>query len=439
MQILVPGKRGELMPEMTSMAPDLLGIVSKQITPDVIRNAAMQLHEDRGSTASALTAAVPSVLTALSDVASSEGGARHLKEVIDEKRRAPEPADDDRSLFPPATTATGDHAAMLITDELGPRSSSIAAAVADATGIKPDSAKKLMGGVASVAVAALARTSGGIGPGALQSIFREQRGQWVRRLPAPVASLFNGHAGHARASVVPLERGYDERMVTGPAIRELEAPRRNWMIPVILVALALLAIPLLRGLRRPRVPPLPAPPPMSQAVPVPSATPPIETTPAPAPEAPAPATAPKAQGQADTPEATVVEPGNLADMAAFLGASGEMTPRAFAPTPLNFGFASAKPTPESMKTIDEIATLLKEHPSASIRVESHTDNVGTAASNLELSQARAEAIKSELVDRGIDGSKVETAGLGQELPIASNDTAEGRARNRRSEIIVTAR
>ena len=46
-------------------------------------------------------------------------------------------------------------------------------------------------------------------------------------------------------------------MVTGPAIRELEAPRRNWMIPLILVALALLAIPVLRGLRRPSPPSLP--------------------------------------------------------------------------------------------------------------------------------------------------------------------------------------
>jgi outer membrane protein OmpA-like peptidoglycan-associated protein len=60
-------------------------------------------------------------------------------------------------------------------------------------------------------------------------------------------------------------------------------------------------------------------------------------------------------------------------------------------------------------------------------------------SNLNLSQARADAIKNELIDRGVDGSRIETAGMGQELPIASNDTAEGRAKNRRSEIVVTSR
>ena len=83
--------------------------------------------------------------------------------------------------------------------------------------------------------------------------------------------------------------------------------------------------------------------------------------------------------------------------------------------------------------------MLKAHPSATIRIESHTDDVGSQAANLELSAARAETIKNELVDRGADASKIETAGLGQELPIAGNDTADGRAKNRRSEIVVTSR
>src|SRR4029078_2346373 len=94
------GKRGELMPQATSTTPDLMGIVSRQITPDVIRSVAAQLSEDRDSTASALSAAVPSTLTALSDVASSDTGVRHLKDAIDEKRRSTSPSDYDRSLFP---------------------------------------------------------------------------------------------------------------------------------------------------------------------------------------------------------------------------------------------------------------------------------------------------------------------------------------------------
>ena len=65
--------------------------------------------------------------------------------------------------------------------------------------------------------------------------------------------------------------------------------------------------------------------------------------------------------------------------------------------------------------------------------------IGTQEANLNLSQARAESIKNELVDRGVDGARIETAGMGQDLPTAANDTAEGRATNRRSEIVVTSR
>jgi len=392
------------------MTPDLMGIVSKQITPDIIRSVAAQLSEDRTVTASALSAAVPSALTALSDVASSDTGARHLKDVIDEKRRDDaQGIDDGASLFPSGGSVSGAHAASLIEDELGPRSSSIAAAVADATGVKPASARKLMGGIATAAVAALAKTAGGLGAAALQSMFREQRGQWVSKLPGTVASLFNGHS-QGRAVVIPVERGYEERVVTGPAIRELEAPRRNWMIPLILVALGLLAIPVLRGLRHPRMPAAPQNP---------QVTAPVPTEPAPAPVA--------------------AEPGTIEDMAAYLSGTGETTPHAFSPTPLKFAFGSALPTPESMKTLDEIARLLKAHPAATIRVESHTDAIGNQEANLSLSQARAESIRNELVDRGVGAARIETAGMGGDLPAASNDTAEGRASNRRSEIVVTSR
>jgi outer membrane protein OmpA-like peptidoglycan-associated protein len=284
--------------------------------------------------------------------------------------------------------------------------------------------------VASVAVAALAKTSGSMGAGALQSIFREQRSGWVRKLPGPVASLFNGHN---RGALV--EGAYDERMVTGPAIRELEAPRRNWMIPLILVALALLAIPVLRGLRRPSAPPLPErvtlPQRTEPALPAPSATPPV---------APAPAeTSPEPEATPPTAAVPSVEPGSTADFVAFLKGSGETTPHAFAPSPLNFAFNSATPTRESEGTLDDVATALNDHRAATIRVESHTDNVGSQESNLNLSQARAEAIKNELVDRGVEASRIETAGMGQDLPIASNDTPDGRAKNRRSEIVVTSR
>ena len=152
--------------------------------------------------------------------------------------------------------------------------------------------------------------------------------------------------------------------MTGPAIRELEAPRRNWMIPLILVALALLAIPVLRGLRRPSTPAAAAA--AADHAPVPAE--PAARRPAgrrrPTPTPPAPAARPRSRARSKTWRRTW--PG-----------SGETTPHAFSPSPLTFAFGSAMPTPESMKTLDDIATVLKAHPSATIRVESHTDSIGT--------------------------------------------------------------
>ena len=70
-----------------------------------------------------------------------------------------------------------------------------------------------------------------------------------------------------------------------------------------------------------------------------------------------------------------------------------------------------------------------------IRVSGHTDNVGNPRRNQALSEARARAVREYLVSHGIDGSRVEAVGFGDQRPVASNDTEEGRQENRRIEAI----
>lgn len=89
--------------------------------------------------------------------------------------------------------------------------------------------------------------------------------------------------------------------------------------------------------------------------------------------------------------------------------------------------------------IDAIARVLKDHPQARVLVEGFTDSRGGMAVNQRLSAERAESVKQALVERGIDGSRIETAGRGSEQAIASNDTAEGRAQNRRVELTFAAK
>jgi hypothetical protein len=92
--------------------------------------------------------------------------------------------------------------------------------------------------------------------------------------------------------------------------------------------------------------------------------------------------------------------------------------------------------PESRPVLKEIAATLEQHVDLKILIEGHTDNVGSAASNLTLSDARAAAVKAALVsEHGADGERITTQGLGDTKPAMPNTTAEGRAQNRRVEIV----
>jgi outer membrane protein OmpA-like peptidoglycan-associated protein len=83
--------------------------------------------------------------------------------------------------------------------------------------------------------------------------------------------------------------------------------------------------------------------------------------------------------------------------------------------------------------------FLKNNPSISVRVEGHTDNIGSNADNLELSRKRAHAVYDFLVASGVSASRIRHQGFGAGRPIASNDTEEGRAKNRRTVFVVTGK
>jgi outer membrane protein OmpA-like peptidoglycan-associated protein len=89
------------------------------------------------------------------------------------------------------------------------------------------------------------------------------------------------------------------------------------------------------------------------------------------------------------------------------------------------------------RTVDRLAAYMRDHPERSLQVEGYTDSVGSDALNLTLSQRRADAVQAALVSRGVEGSRITTNGMGKASPVASNDTAEGRQRNRRVEIVIS--
>lgn len=98
---------------------------------------------------------------------------------------------------------------------------------------------------------------------------------------------------------------------------------------------------------------------------------------------------------------------------------------------LHFDTGSAILRPESQARLNEFAQTLSARPDVHVTVNGYTDNVGSAAGNLKLSQDRAQAVVTDLEHKGIAADRLTAQGYGEENPIATNDTAEGRAENRR--------
>ena len=104
---------------------------------------------------------------------------------------------------------------------------------------------------------------------------------------------------------------------------------------------------------------------------------------------------------------------------------------------VNFDTGKATIKRESHAVLDQVAKLLQEHPELKrVRIDGHTDSVGSATLNRDLSRRRAAAVVQYLVGRGIDRRRFDSAGFGEDQPIASNDTALGRAKNRRVEFTI---
>jgi outer membrane protein OmpA-like peptidoglycan-associated protein len=100
---------------------------------------------------------------------------------------------------------------------------------------------------------------------------------------------------------------------------------------------------------------------------------------------------------------------------------------------INFESGRADLTPDSHTVLDQVIASMNAYPEARLEIRGHTDGQGPANFNLELSQRRAEAVRQYLIKGGIDPGRVSAVGIGEEEPIASNQTPEGRATNRRIE------
>lgn len=103
-----------------------------------------------------------------------------------------------------------------------------------------------------------------------------------------------------------------------------------------------------------------------------------------------------------------------------------------------FGFDKADLTAATENSLNKLVQILKEYPDTNIEVQGHTDSRGTDEYNMQLSQRRATSVAGYLTRNGVASSRVTTKGYGESAPVATNDTDEGRAQNRRVNFLITA-
>lgn len=384
------------------MATNLLDSAKSLLTPDVVSKIASLIGETPGKTQQALGAAIPSVAGVICNEASTPSGAARVHDLITNTQLPGEIMSNAGGLLAGGAVTqnlmkTG---SGLISSLLGDRAGGVSNLIANSAGIQFSSASTLLNLVAPLLFGVIGRhlTSAGIGASGLSGLMAGHRDSILAAVPSGLGSALGLGSNASICGATPAPG------VRPAAIAEPERkgfPVWGWLLPLLLLAAALLTWRSCSG--------------------------------------------PSVQGpkmaSISLPCGTVlsVQEGmftyNLANFE-MKGTDSEL-PKRFVFDHLNFDSATTRLTPDSNQTVNDLVAIMKCFPNMTVQLEGHTDSTGDAEANKKLSLDRAEAVKTMMVNAGIDGNRINTAGWGQERPIASNDTEDGKARNRRTELVVT--
>ena len=384
------------------MAINLLDSARSLLTPDVVSRVSSLIGESPAKTQQALGAAIPSLAGVICNEASTPGGAARVHNLITNTQL---PGD----LLSNAGSVLGGGAATeglmrtgsgIVSSLLGERAGGVANLLASTSGIQFSSASSLLNIVAPLLVGVIGRhvTSAGIGASGISSLMSGHRDSIMGAIPSGLGSALGlgSNANLCGAAPAPSVRP----MAVAEPVRK-GFPVWGWLLPLLLLALALFAW---RSFSRPHV----GLPDMA------SITLPCGTT------------------------LSVQQGAFMYNVAHFMmQGSGTELPKRFVFDHLNFDSATTNLTPDSNQTVNDLVSIMKCYPSATVQLEGHTDSTGDPEANKKLSVDRAEAVKGMMVAAGIDPNRISTAGWGQEKPIANNDTEDGKAKNRRTELVIT--
>lgn len=436
-------------PQPGSQPQSLISEINGHFTPDVVRSARSMLGESEPSTYKALEAATPTLLSGIANMASSSEGANHLANMIHEGgygglSENPMPLFRGGSATNYLLSAGQRHLGTIF----GGDTSSVMDLVAKSGGVSASSATKLTALITPLALGVLGKriatqASGSLGLAQLLSGQRDEisaaapsglsriLGFGPRAVPSTVKTVETVDTEEVLDSPTHIEHFVERPPAAEPRARvepttfaarptpDLTRPRGGGVVrwlPFVLLILGALAVLgyLLSRSRAPGVSHLGSRGLSSAAISLASIRLPDGVN-------------------------LSVPRGSINDqLATFLGdRSASGVPKTFVFDHLNFVTGSTQLTPESNKTVSDLAQVLNAYPSAQVQLSGHTDNAGDPQSNQALSLDRANAVKAMLVNGGVRANRISTQGFGQARPTAPNDSEQGWAQNRRTELTVT--
>jgi OmpA-OmpF porin, OOP family len=387
------------------MAVNLVELVKGYLTPDILRKGASFVGESESATQKAMNGIVPTLIAALANQASTTGGAERLSGMLDTGKYDGSALNNLGNLFSggEATQKAVTEGKDILSSLFGTKTDGLVDQIARFAGIRLGSATSLLALAAPLVMNVLGRQRATIGqsPAALASLLGEQKSFLASLLPTGIAS-FLGWSGYERARQPE------------PAYVEPKRETPSWLVPLLILGgIVVLALGWL--LSRP--------------------TPTRETTVAARPAAKMTDLQLPGGVKISVPEGSF----NYSLHQWLAGTNDTTVPKRFVFDNLNFETGSTQLTPESVPTVDSLVVILKAYPAVAVRLEGYTDSTGDAAANKKLSLDRAIVVKEIMIKGGIPDERIGTDGYGQEKPIASNETEEGRAKNRRTELVVEKR
>ena len=388
------------------MAVNLIELAKGYLTPDIIQKAASFVGESEPATQKAVNGIVPTLLAGLVNQASTSGGAEKLSRILDTGKYDGSALNNLGSLFSGGETTQKavTQGKDILGSLFGNKTEGLIDQIARFAGLRTGSATSLLSLILPLILSLLGRQRATIGqsPAALAPLLGEQKGFLSGLLPAGIGSLM-GWTGYEAAR--PRET---------IASVEPKRERESWFIPLLVLSGIVLA-----GLAW------------------------LLSRPSPVSEIPVAARPTARMTDLSLPggmKVSVPEGSFNYSLNQWLAASTDTTvPKRFVFDNLNFETGSTKLTADSVPTVNSLVAILKAYPVVVVRLEGHTDNTGDAAANKKLSLDRAVAVKEIMITGGIADARIGTDGYGEEKPIASNDSEEGRAKNRRTELVVEKR